>query len=129
MIPQSAAVPYRIDERRGVLVMLVTSRTRRRWIIPKGKIGSRVLASRSAEREAFEEAGVIGRLNKTPIGVYRQAAALNFDPPGDIEVQTYALEVLAELPVWQEMDVRERRWFTIMDAIKIVGDPEISAIL
>jgi len=64
---QSASIPYRIDQGR-LRVLLVTSRTRRRWILPKGKVAPRMLPGRSAEREAFEEAGVLGRLAKDPIG-------------------------------------------------------------
>lgn len=49
-------------------MLLVTSRTRRRWILPKGKIARGLMASCSAECEAYEEAGVTGRIASEPIG-------------------------------------------------------------
>jgi 8-oxo-dGTP pyrophosphatase MutT (NUDIX family) len=126
---QSAAIPYRINEADEILVLLVRSRTRRRWILPKGKIGLRMLASRSAEREAFEEAGVIGRIGKEPIGTYRQENGSNIPVGESLLVQAFPLLVIDELPVWQEMHQRERSWFTIKEALRSVRDPEIKRIL
>ncbi|WP_223799742.1 NUDIX hydrolase [Sphingomonas nostoxanthinifaciens] len=126
---QSAAIPYRIDDAGGVSLLLIRSRTRRRWIIPKGKIGARLLPSRSAEREAFEEAGVLGRIGHEPIGSYRQPAG-NRAPLGEsLLVQAYPLEVVDELSVWQEMHQRERRWFTVKEALRAVTDPEIKTLI
>lgn len=125
---QSAAIPYKMEDG-SLRVMLVTSRTRHRWILPKGKVGRRMLASRSAEREAFEEAGVLGRLSKEPIGVYLQGERLPMAIDDGIPVQAYALEVLEELPVWKEMQFRERRWFPIKAALRAVHDPEMRKIL
>jgi 8-oxo-dGTP pyrophosphatase MutT (NUDIX family) len=126
---QSAAIPYRIDAAGEIFVLLVRSRTRRRWIIPKGKIGSRMLASRSAEREAFEEAGVLGRLGREPVGTYRQETGSSIAAGEKLLIQAWPLEVIDELPVWQEMHQRERSWFAIKEALSIVRDPEIKAIL
>lgn len=125
---QVAALPYRQDESAGLSILLVTSRTRRRWIIPKGKVPPGMLPSRAAEREAFEEAGVLGRIAKAPLASYRQESAHAL--PGDsFVVQAFALEVTDELPVWQEMRQRERRWFSLADAIKTVRDSEIRRAL
>jgi 8-oxo-dGTP pyrophosphatase MutT (NUDIX family) len=125
---QSAAIPYQIEDG-SLRVMLVTSRTRRRWILPKGKIGRRMLASRSAEREAFEEAGVLGRLSNEPIGIYLQGERLPTKIADGVPVQAYALEVVDELPAWKEMHLRERRWFPIKAALRAVHDPELRKIL
>ncbi|WP_156680053.1 NUDIX hydrolase [Sphingomonas profundi] len=129
MTKQSAAIPYRIDDRGRITVLLITSRTKHRWIIPKGKVGRAMEPRASAGREAFEEAGVMGRLGRVPVGSYRQLA---HNAPGDavsIEVQAFPLEVTDELPVWLEMEQRERRWFSIEEARQIVQDREISALL
>ena len=125
---QSASIPYRI-ERGRLRVLLVTSRTRRRWILPKGKIAPRMLPGRSAEREAFEEAGVLGRLAKDPIGSYRQGDHIPDMQEDGVIVEAYALEVVDELPAWREMHVRERRWVSVKDALRVVRDPEIRSIL
>jgi len=123
---QSAAIPYRVDDTGELSILLVRSRTRRRWILPKGKIGSRLLASRSAEREAFEEAGVLGRIDPIPVGSYKQQTA---GPVETVTVQAYALEVIDELESWPEMDQRERRWFTVKQALRAVRDPEIRKVI
>ncbi len=82
---QSASIPYRIEQG-GLRVLLVTSRTRRRWILPKGKVAPRMLPGRSAEREAFEEAGVLGRLAKDPIGSYRHGGQIPVMPAAGVLV-------------------------------------------
>jgi len=123
---QSAAIPFRVDDAGELSILLVRSRTRRRWIIPKGKIGSRLLASRSAEREAFEEAGVLGRIDHEAVGTYRQQTT---GPVETVTVNAYALEVIDELAVWPEMDQRERRWFTVKEALRALRDPEIRKVI
>jgi 8-oxo-dGTP pyrophosphatase MutT (NUDIX family) len=127
--PQSAAIPYRLGERGELLILLVTSRRTRRWIIPKGKVRPRTLPRRSAEREAFEEAGVLGRIATRAIGTYWQGDALPSGPEGSILVQAFALEVTDELPVWDEMHLRKRRWFEIGDALRAVRDLELRTLL
>lgn len=126
MTAQSAAIPYKVDDRGELLLLLVTSRRSRRWIIPKGKIKPRTSPSRSAQHEAFEEAGVLGRIGSEPAGTYRQGDA---GIGTSLLVQAFALEVTDELPVWDEMHLRKRRWFKLKGALRAVDDPEIRALL
>ena len=56
-IEQAAAIPV-YDGR----VCLVTSRTGRRWVIPKGRIDPGHTAAEAARIEAWEEAGLLGVL-------------------------------------------------------------------
>jgi 8-oxo-dGTP pyrophosphatase MutT (NUDIX family) len=129
MSPQSAAIPYTMDGDGTVRVLLVTSRTRRRWIIPKGKVGARMLPGRSAGREAFEEAGVLGRIHKEPLGSYQQRVDPAFEGGETYTVHAFAMKVTDELDVWQEMHVRDRRWFTVNGALQVVRDVEIRKLL
>lgn len=108
-MPQSAAIPYRVESGGDVSVLLVTSRTRRRWILPKDKIARGLMASRSAEREAYEEAGVTGRIASEPIGRYRQPGGSMLGFGGTIRIDAFPLEVQAELPDWQERHQRQRQ--------------------
>jgi 8-oxo-dGTP pyrophosphatase MutT (NUDIX family) len=48
-------------------IMLVTSRGTQRWIIPKGWPKRGMPPYDTAAKEAFEEAGVIGKVRKRPI--------------------------------------------------------------
>jgi len=125
MMRQSVAIPYRVAQDR-LEILLVTSLRRKRWILPKGKVKTGMMPGRSAENEAFEEAGVLGRMSKDPIGSYRQNEAGIAD---SVTVQAFSLEVVTELPVWQEMHKRKRKWFTVKDALKAVRDQEISDAL
>jgi 8-oxo-dGTP pyrophosphatase MutT (NUDIX family) len=49
---------------------LVTTRRTKRWIIPKGWPIKGLKPSKTAAREAFEEAGVSGRVGAKPLGVF-----------------------------------------------------------
>jgi 8-oxo-dGTP pyrophosphatase MutT (NUDIX family) len=63
---QSGAVPFRVRD--GTIeVLLITSLTSGRWIIPKGIIEPQLSSAASAAQEAFEEAGVRGELS-VPVG-------------------------------------------------------------
>src|SRR5690606_4821481 len=73
---QYAALPWRVGRHGGIEILLVTSRQRGRWIVPKGWQATGLSPSRSAAREAFEEAGVIGPIGPDPIGSYRYAKLL-----------------------------------------------------
>jgi 8-oxo-dGTP pyrophosphatase MutT (NUDIX family) len=52
-------------------VMLVTSRGTGRWVLPKGNVSRNLSDHAAAEREALEEAGVLGAICPVPIGNYR----------------------------------------------------------
>jgi len=60
---QSAVVPFRTKD--GVTeVVLVTSSSNKNWVIPKGRIEKLMSPEKSAAKEAFEEAGVLGDVSK-----------------------------------------------------------------
>ncbi len=127
MRQQVGALPIRWigDELR---VLLVTSRETQRWIIPKGwRMRGRSNAEAAAQ-EAFEEAGVRGRVGPKPIGRYVYAKRR----PGGIEdckITTYLLEVSEELEVFPEMAERGRAWFTLSEAEACADDEGLREIL
>ncbi len=65
---QYAALPYRAKGKSVLEVMLITSRDTRRWIIPKGWPKHGLPPHATAAEEAFEEAGVVGKITERPIG-------------------------------------------------------------
>ena len=67
---QYAALPYTLDEGR-IKVMLITSRETGRWVIPKGWPKRGVKPFRLAALEAFEEAGLRGRIAEKAFGHFR----------------------------------------------------------
>ncbi|PAP77799.1 NUDIX hydrolase [Rubrivirga marina] len=106
MSRQCAAVPFRLGPD-GPEVLLVTSRTRGRWIVPKGNVES-AGARETAALEAFEEAGVTGCVGPRPFGCYHH--------DGDGLVDVFLLAVEVEHAVWPERGIRERRWVRACEA-------------
>src|SRR5437868_6414543 len=62
---QAAAIPLKAGQ-----VCLVTTRTGKRWVVPKGCIELGKTASEIALQEAWEEAGLVGLLQPEPVGSY-----------------------------------------------------------
>ena len=90
-----------------------------------GRKGSEV-----ATREAFEEAGLIGKvIGKHPIGSYHYAKQLS--PGRDLlcEVKAYLFLVEHQLDDWPEKAERETRWFTPRDAYAAVDEGGLAEIL
>ena len=101
-------------------ILLITSLTRSRWILPKGKLDLQESHEDGCKREAFEEAGITGKvLNDFPITTLITSAS-----EGKIEkfpVTFYPFSVQKELDDWPEKQKRERRWFLLEDVRKIVS--------
>ncbi len=104
---QTHALPYRRTSD-GLEILLVTSRRKGKWILPKGKIEAGETAAQRAAIEAFEEAGVRGSVSAKPL-----LASSLADPS---QAQIYPLAVLEELEQWPEMAVRQRAWFSVSEA-------------
>src|SRR5688500_3546461 len=69
---QYGVIPVRFGRGGQLQVLLLTSRGTGRWVIPKGWPMRKRTPAGTAEREAFEEAGVKGYLlSRRPIGSYR----------------------------------------------------------
>jgi 8-oxo-dGTP pyrophosphatase MutT (NUDIX family) len=125
---QIAAIPFRRNEKGVPEVMLVTSRETRRWTIPKGWPMKGLKDHKAAAREAFEEAGVVGKTAKDPIGTYLywKRRERHFDL---CRVAVYVLNVKREVAEWPEQSERKRRWFDIREAASKVLEPELMNLL
>ena len=69
-IRQVAAVPVRRDADGRIEILLITSNTTQRFIVPKGWPMKGKSGRKAATVEAREEAGVVGVALKKPIGTY-----------------------------------------------------------
>lgn len=125
---QHAALPYRVTEN-GIFILLVTSRETRRWIIPKGWGKKGVEPQDMAALEAFEEAGVRGKVKKKPLGSFTYDKRLDDGQIITCEVTVFALEVTDELTIWPESTQRERRWVSIADAESMISEPGLVPLL
>lgn len=120
---QSAVIPFRV---RGNLleVLLITSRRRRnRWIVPKGVVEPGLTPVESAQKEAWEEAGVEGVVRGKSLGIYK-----NEKWGGTCLVDVYAMRVDVVHDVWPEDD-RAREWVEIETATDRVQEADLQAML
>ena len=111
------------------MVMLVTSRGAGRWIIPKGRPEKGVAPHKLAAREAWEEAGLLGRIDRRPLGRYRDVKQRADGSRVPYEVEVFRLDVEQELPDWPEKGQRERRWFRLADAVDMAAPAGLVTIL
>ncbi len=125
---QYAALPWRVGAK-GVEVLLVTSRRTRRWILPKGWPVEGLNPDGCAAMEALEEAGAIGDVEKTPLGVYRYTKHHKKSPSELCIVEVYALKVTQLRKTWPEKHERERRWCTIDEAALSVDELKLRLLL
>ncbi len=125
---QYAALPYRVSGE-TIEILLITSLTTHRWIIPKGWPMNGHEPSVSAAREALEEAGVSGEIEKTAIGHYHYFKQVknSFNLPCKVDV--FPLKVTRERKTWPEKDERQRRWYAVPEAAAIVEEPELRCVI
>jgi 8-oxo-dGTP pyrophosphatase MutT (NUDIX family) len=123
-------LPYRITSTAALEILIVTTRQSRRWIVPKGWPIKRLSASKSAAREAFEEAGVRGRIGARSIGIFRYKKGANengADP--DYQIKVFPLLVRRQSATWPEFGQRVVQWVEPEKAIALIRDPELKAIV
>lgn len=119
---QSGVVAFRrVDGQ--LQVLLITSRSGKRWIIPKGVVELTMTPWESAAKEAAEEAGVRGEVDSTSIGSYRYSKW-----GGTCAVEVFPLHVTDIEEHWEESD-RTRRWLSPTDAAQMVDEPQLQQIL
>lgn len=119
---QSAVIPYRQGPS-GLEVLLITSRKQRHWIIPKGIVEQDLDAAESAAKEAFEEAGIAGRVLPDPIGSYAYEKW-----GGTCRVEVYAMRVDEVLESWPEA-FRTRQWVSLAVAAARLEEPALADLL
>ena len=127
---QYGALPYRFSASGALEILLITTRRTRRWVIPKGWPIKGLKPEKSAAREAFEEAGVRGAVGKRPIGAFTYAKMLQDDGrPVPCEVRVFALQVKRQSITWLEAAARETRWLAPADALEMIDEPGLRALI
>lgn len=125
---QVAALPWR-HGKGGIEVLLVTTRTTRRWVVPKGWRMPGTEDADAAAIEAFEEAGVRGRISHQPFGQFAYLKVLGTNRTREVEATVYALQVTQELVDWPERRQRVRRWHDAATAASLVSDPGLATLI
>ena len=120
---QHGALPYRFASDGALEILLLTTRGTRRWIIPKGWPIKGLKPSKSAAREAFEEAGVRGSVGSKSIGSYIYDKWLEEGVSVPCEVSVFPLQVERQHKAWPESHQREIRWLPPAEALALLEDP------
>lgn len=118
---RSGVIPYLLEDDGTILVMMVTPVGGGRWIFPKGNIAKGMSSLRSAEKEAYEEAGIRGISDNVLLGVSRFAHK-QF-------IEFYPMHITEILKKWEEAGKRSRLFFPLEEAKQELNDPEATAIL
>jgi 8-oxo-dGTP pyrophosphatase MutT (NUDIX family) len=125
---QVAALPYRLTTAGDLEILLVTSRETKRYIVPKGWPMRRLSDHDAAAQEAREEAGVVGKIKRKPIGTYAywKRLATSFEL---LKVEVFALEVVEHRAKWKEKGARESCWLPPEKAWLLIDEPGLAEIV
>lgn len=115
---QFAALPYRMRNN-DVQILLITTRKKRHWSVPKGWPIKDSTPQQTAAIEAYEEAGVRGPVRKKKVGRFSKRRVKN-NQSVICDVQIFPLEVKVRQPDWPEKRQRSRMWVAPRKAIKLV---------
>jgi 8-oxo-dGTP pyrophosphatase MutT (NUDIX family) len=120
---KSAIIPYRVVDDH-LEILLITVSFGNKWVIPKGNVEAPLKPHISATKEAFEEAGVLGRPHPISVGAYQ-------DGSDSGPIPTFLLEVDVELDdkVWHEKHKRGRLWVDADDCSEYVKDEQLLAVV
>lgn len=126
---QIAALPIHWDKKGRPRVLMVTSRDRGRWVMPKGWLMNGKKPWQAAKIEALEEAGALGFISHRPIGRYHYAKRVPRKSHVQCHVTVYPMIVEKLKRNWKERSERKRHWFSLRKASKLVDEPELAKLL
>lgn len=127
---QYGALPYRFTPTAALEILLVTTRRSKRWIIPKGWPIKGLRPAKSAAREAFEEAGVRGKIGTKSVGLFNYDKLL--DEEGiqfNCEVRVFPLLVKRQSENWPEIEQRLVQWVEPNKAVSMIKEPELKKLI
>ncbi|MEK9672440.1 MAG: NUDIX domain-containing protein [Rhodospirillaceae bacterium] len=110
-------IPFDVRDK-ALAMLFVTSQTRGRWIVPKGKQKKGETHVQTCHREGFEEAGVRGVvLEDFPFTIIITKSTV-----GGVErvpVTYYPYLVTEQVDDWPERAKRQRHWALLEDADRV----------
>lgn len=124
---QFGALPFR--EKNGkVEILMITTRRTGRWIIPKGWPMDGETPAGAAATEAYEEAGVEGKLSHDVLGFYSYSKAYDGERLPCV-VAVFPLKVTKKHKNFPEKGQRRRKWVSRKKAARMVWEPELRRII
>lgn len=125
---QFAALCYR-QRKDKPQFLLITSRERGRWIVPKGWPIPGQEPAEAVMTEAWEEAGVRGSVDPRPVGLFSYMKEYSDKPDLPCMAMVYAVEVDRLARSYPEKEERERKWVSRKKAVAMVDEPELARII
>jgi 8-oxo-dGTP pyrophosphatase MutT (NUDIX family) len=125
---QFAALCYRIS-RDKPQILLVTSRKTGRWIIPKGWPMDGLTPAECAAKEAWEEAGVVGKVRDQCLGLYSYDKIIDTGGGLPCVAMIYPVKVKVLAQEYPEQAQRRRKWFSPKKAAARLAEPELARIV
>ncbi len=125
---QYAALPYVIIGKQ-IEVLLITRRRSGRWIIPKGWPEDELPPHKLAALEAFEEAGLEGRIEKNPIGRFTYVKQIDNDTKVTCLVDVFPLRVKMQYLDWPERNQRRQQWLKPAKASRLIGEKDLARLI
>ena len=125
---QVAALCWRLHKGQAQ-VLLVTSRDTGRWVLPKGWPMPGRGPDAAAAREAWEEAGVEGKVSPTSIGHYGYDKIMRNLDTLPCAVEVFPLRVQRLKDSFPERKERRRKWFSATEAAHLVAEVDLRDML
>ena len=110
---QAAVLP--IIENEGIIKTVLVSSVKGNWTLPKGVIDPGDSPQEAATREAWEEAGIEGKVDSLEFAQFEQKKW-----GGTCTIRVYKLFVQSLLETWPEKDTRERKIVPLDQAHELV---------
>ena len=128
-VQQVAILPFKYTKK-GIKVLLVTSRERKRWIAPKGWPMKNKTFAKAALIEAWEEAG-LSKTRGEPVFLTKFPSVKRRTKGPDLstEIILFAVEAKKTKKRYPEAKERKREWLRPKKAAKICGEPALVPIL
>ncbi|CCD98617.1 NUDIX hydrolase [Bradyrhizobium sp. STM 3809] len=124
---QFAALPFRIKSAQ-LRILLITTRGKRRWSVPKGSPMLRKRAHRVAAIEAYEEAGLRGKISRHALGHFKHSKRKG-KRRIMCDVKLYALKVTKQHGRYPESGERDLVWLPASEAARRVHHPELRRLI
>ena len=121
---QAAAIPVCRTADGTLQVCLIRRRQSGSWGIPKGFLDPGDTPAEAALREAYEEAGINGRIVGEAVGTYTYSKA-----GSRYTVAVFVMEVSEEERTWPEAWLRARAWHDLDEALSLLGPHPVSPLL
>jgi len=122
---QSAVIPYRHTSDGRIEFLIISSSKNKHWVVPKGIRDPGLTSQQSAEKEAWEEAGIRGDVDEALLGTY------NIQKWGaECQVEVYAMQVheIVDESDWEERH-RRRQWLTAEKAAVVLRQMDLGELL